>query len=614
MNKLKSVIVAAIIAMLLLPYHIPGSQPTVHAAGESTGIAATLFLLKNETTVSNAKIHWAPVTGATNYELYRSVNNGNYALLQTLAGTTTDDYGLTVGNTYRYQVKAYNGSALLTSSTSEEYVPYTLPKNLTTYDNTTRSDLKVPNDLKVGNTYYRFNFEYDESHRFVRMIQQTSTDDVNYGNDTVVLSNTDHPDLHDNKFEGVKFLYHAPTNKIIFWAHYENSRDYTLGRASVASATPGQNFTFHKSFQPEGNESRDIAVFVDDDGSAYLISTANGNDDTILYKLTSDWLDVDYQVCVIHDGLRREAPGMMKKDGIYYLFSSGQAGWYPTQGGYSSAPQLNGPWSELRTVGNTSTFSAQSNWVLQLDSGTSSSFALHAYRWMFGWAGVENGQGEGRLLPIAAANGYAFYDYFDQVLYNVEHGIMVPVQTGKLLSQGKPATSQSALSSNPAHFANDGNYQTEWVASSRTWPHWWTVDLGALKSINNVQISWYMVRGSEAYYKYKIETSTDNVNWTVALDRTGMTTYGFTSDNFNATARYVRINMVDADLHNNPGNWYTPRIWEVKVFGSDNIDPNAIVSILSPTEFAVTANEGKAGLPTTFEAVNSLGDKVIKYQ
>jgi hypothetical protein len=75
-----------------------------------------------------------------------------------------------------------------------------------------------------------------------------------------------------------------------------------------------------------------------------------------------------------------------------------------------------------------------------------------------------------------------------------------------------------------------------------------------------------------AYYQYKIETSTDNVNWTVALDRSNPTppSYGFTSDTLTATARYVRINMVNAKLHNNPGNWYTPRLYEVKVFGGGN--------------------------------------------
>ncbi|MBT2770963.1 discoidin domain-containing protein [Halomonas sp. ISL-60] len=561
--------IAIVIAFMLLTFHLSSSAQTVHAAAsEETNIAATLFMLKNETEVSNAKIHWAPVQGTTAYELYRSENNEPYTLLQTLTGTTMDDYDLNIGSTYKYQVKAYGGTSLLTSAVSPEYTPYTLPENLTTFDNTTKSTLNLPNELKVGDTYYRFNFVQKPSGGFGQMIQQTSTDDITYGNDKVVLSYTDHPELANSKFEGINILYHAPTNKFVFWAHYENSTDYTLARVSVASATPGEDFTFHKSFRPEGNESRDISIFKDDDDSAYLISTANNNSDTILYKLTSDWLDVDQQVSVIYQNQHRELPKMIKKDGIYYLFSSQAAGWYPSIPLYSSATSIDGDWSELRTIGNTSTFSAQSGSVMRVKPNMGNNVVMVAYRWMFGWAGTQNGTTEERLLPVWFSDGYAFYDYFDQIMYNASEDVVVPVQNGKLLSQGKHATAQTASGTTPASYANDGNYQTEWIGTGSSWPHWWRVDLGSVQQLSNVQISWWMQKGSEGYYKYKIETSTDNVNWTEALDRTDNTSYGFTSDSLSSTARYVRINMLNATLHNNPNNWYTPRLWEVKIFGS----------------------------------------------
>lgn len=142
--------IAVVIALMLLTVHLASSAQTVHAAGEETQIAATLFVLKNESEVSNAKIHWAPVQGATAYELYRSENSAPYTLLQTLKGITTDDYDLNLGSTYKYQVKAYVGTSLLTSAVSPDYIPYSLPDNLTTFDNTTQSTLMLPNELKVG--------------------------------------------------------------------------------------------------------------------------------------------------------------------------------------------------------------------------------------------------------------------------------------------------------------------------------------------------------------------------------------------------------------------------------------------------------------------------------
>ncbi|WKL01948.1 family 43 glycosylhydrolase [Paenibacillus amylolyticus] len=288
--------------------------------------------------------------------MYRSENNAPYTLLQTLNGTTTDDYDLNIGNTYKYQVKAYGGTSLLTSAVSPEYTPYSLPENLTTFDNTTQSTLMLPNELKVGDTYYRFNFVQKPSGGFGEMIQQTSTDDITYGNDKVVLSYTDHPDLAIPNLRGLIFYTMRPQTNSFFGLTMKIVQITRLPEYLWLQLHL-EDFTFHKSFRPEGNQSRDISIFKDDDDSAYLISTANNNSDTILYKLTSDWLDVDHQVSVIYQNQHRELPKMIKKDGIYYLFSSQAAGWYPSIPLYSSATSIDGDWSELRTIGNTSTFS-----------------------------------------------------------------------------------------------------------------------------------------------------------------------------------------------------------------------------------------------------------------
>src|SRR5690606_2794935 len=96
-----------------------------------------------------------------------------------------------------------------------------------------------------------------------------------------------------------------------------------------------------------------------------------------------------------------------------------------------------------------------------------------------------------------------------------------------------------------------------------------TIDLENVYDLRNIQISWYLHKGSEGTHPYEIETSIDGENFELALDRKENKNYGFTSDEMEGRARYVRVNLIDAKLHNNPNNWYTPQLSEVKIFGHE---------------------------------------------
>lgn|GEM_PF-488412 len=540
---------------------------------ELMGLGATLFLLKGENMVSNVKLHWNSVPGATRYELFRSVDNSTYELLDSLTGVSYDDYELKLGSKYKYYVKAFNGKRLIASAESEECVPYELPSDLETFSNITPSSLKRPNPLYSNGVYYRFSFRgrSDGGKGFGQLIMTTSTDGINYDNEKEVmniqdvLNNPTCEGLKDCKFESNNFLYNPKTNKIILWSHFEEADGYGLARVSVAYATPGERFVFSKSFRPEGDDARDLNIYVDDDGSAYLTAAINMNADLAIYKLTPDWTDVEKKLTIANKGKHRELPGILHKDGLYYLFSSGTAGWYPTQGMYNTATSLEGPWSELQKAGNNSTFSAQSGTIYRLRQENGSKYLMLAYRWMSHWKDANMNSNPTRVYPITLANGFAFYEFYNEVLYNVANDILIPVQNGRLLSQGKPASASS--NSDSAFIVNDGDYQTIWKAE-KEWPTTWTVDLGAEYSLSEIQISWFTQQGSEAYYNYKIEGSTDGVNYTTILDRSsGYTDYCFTVDALSGKARYVRLNILDAKLNNNPSNWYTPQLYEVKVFG-----------------------------------------------
>jgi hypothetical protein len=128
-----------------------------------------------------------------------------------------------------------------------------------------------------------------------------------------------------------------------------------------------------------------------------------------------------------------------------------------------------------------------------------------------------------------------------------------------LLSQGKTATASSFQAGNEVAKGNDGSLTTRWTASSATFPQWWMVDLGSSYSLSRVDINWYS--SASRSYKYKIEVSTDNINFTTVVDKTGNTAMGDTSDSFSATGRYVRITVTGASA-----GWASA--YEFKVYGN----------------------------------------------
>jgi beta-glucanase (GH16 family) len=109
------------------------------------------------------------------------------------------------------------------------------------------------------------------------------------------------------------------------------------------------------------------------------------------------------------------------------------------------------------------------------------------------------------------------------------------------LALNKPATGSSVQVGNGVANGNDGSLTTRWAASGATFPQWWRVDLGSSQTFCQVVINWFT--SATRTYKYKIETSNDDVTYTTIVDQTNRTGTGDTTDNVSATARYVRVTI-----------------------------------------------------------------------
>jgi CubicO group peptidase (beta-lactamase class C family) len=127
------------------------------------------------------------------------------------------------------------------------------------------------------------------------------------------------------------------------------------------------------------------------------------------------------------------------------------------------------------------------------------------------------------------------------------------------IALGKPALASSEERVNPAQNANDGKIETRWCASSGAVPQWWQVDLGTIAAITNTQKIWEHC----AVYKYRIEVSSNQIDWTMVADKTADTIPAqASSDGFSAQGRYVRIMITGVE----EGCWAS--FFEFQVFGS----------------------------------------------
>lgn len=182
-----------------------------------------------------------------------------------------------------------------------------------------------------------------------------------------VPDDPDH-DLHPSKvLERPKVVYNTKTGKFVMWAHVE-SADYSKAAAGVAiSDSPTGPFTYIGSFRPNDAMSRDQTVFVDDDGKAYQFASSENNQTLYINELTDDYLRPTGRFSRNFIGQSREAPAVFKKDGKYYMLSSGCTGWDPNQAELAVADSIMGEW---KVLGNPctgkdadKTFYAQSTYV-----------------------------------------------------------------------------------------------------------------------------------------------------------------------------------------------------------------------------------------------------------
>ena len=101
----------------------------------------------------------------------------------------------------------------------------------------------------------------------------SSTNLVDWTYVGALLSQQSSGDLGPNRVvERPKVIHNAQTNQYVMYMHIDSS---SYGEAKVGVATSSSltgKYSYRGSFQPLGYQSRDMGLFQDDDGTAYLLS------------------------------------------------------------------------------------------------------------------------------------------------------------------------------------------------------------------------------------------------------------------------------------------------------------------------------------------------------
>jgi beta-xylosidase len=116
--------------------------------------------------------------------------------------------------------------------------------------------------------------------------------------------------------------------------------------------------------------SRDMTLYVDDDGKAYHIFSSEENMTLHIAELTNDFLHHSGRYTRVAPGGQNEAPAIFKHEGTYWMITSGCTGWAPNEARMFSAPSIMGPWTQhpnpCRGPKADKTFNGQSTYILTL--------------------------------------------------------------------------------------------------------------------------------------------------------------------------------------------------------------------------------------------------------
>ncbi len=230
--------------------------------------------------------------------------------------------------------------------------------------------------------------------------------------------------------ERPKVIYNAKTGKFVMWFHLElKGQGYRAAQTGVAVADkPTGPYNFIKALNPnagawpvnyagelkskkfpenlkewsddwiqavkegmivhrdfqKGQMARDMTLYIDEDGKAYHIHASEENLTLHISELTDDYTDFTGKYIRVLPTGHNEAPAVFKRNGKYYMVTSGCTGWAPNAARLLVSDSMMGNWEYIGNpcIGDDKdlTFHSQSTYVLPVQD-KKDAYIFMADRW-----------------------------------------------------------------------------------------------------------------------------------------------------------------------------------------------------------------------------------------
>ena len=346
--------------------------------------------------------------------------------------------------------------------------------------------------------------------------------------------------------ERPKVVHNDTTNQYVMWLHWDGNNYATAEAGVFTSPTVDGNYTLVSHFQPNGNMSRDDTLFKDDDGKAYFVSAANENADLMLYELSDDYLTIKRQVSRLSTA-KREAPAMFKQGGRYYIITSAATGWDPNQAQYFSAASIDGPWTALTNIGDSTTYDTQSATVIPVQGTQTTTYIYAGDRWQ----DPDLVSSKYIWLPLKISGTSLAMDYYDEWQldvttgrWSVNNGYLPQSGWTLLYADSEETQAENGRATNAFDGSSSTIWHTQYTGTAPAHPHEIQIDLAASYALTGFA---YLPRQDKDDHgmvaQYQFYASTDSTNWGTAV-----TSGTFNSDRSekrvmfaSKVARYVRF-------------------------------------------------------------------------